>query len=315
MKSVLNFAVGLVICSVLLIAGGAIPAGSSKTLSKPEGIWQGVLKVSGVEFKIVFKILKKSDGTLTATMDSLYQRIKDIPVDKITFENGNLCFELKSVLFEGKLKEDGLTIEGQWKQAGQSLLFVLKRVDKVPKLYRPQEPKKPYFYDEEEVIYENEKAGIKLAGTLTLPRLEGPFPAVLLISGSGAQDRDGTELGHKLFLVLADYLTRRGIAALRVDERGVGGSTGDFSQATSEDFADDVLASVEYLKSREEINTKKIGLVGHSEGGIIAPIVAAKSLGCIYRDDGRDGFKRRGSFVSAGCSDCQGKWGKRGNYC
>jgi len=112
---------------------------------------------------------------------------------------------------------------------------------------------------------------------LTLPYLKGPFPAALLISGSGAQDRDETALGHKPFLVLADYLTHRGIAILRVDDRGVGGSTGDFAQATSEDFAGDVLAGVEYLKSQKEIDPQKIGLIGHSEGGIIAPMVAAQS--------------------------------------
>lgn len=242
-----------------------------------EGTWLGTLKVSGMEFIIVFKMSRKPDGTLTATMDNLYQRMKNIPVDEITFANGNLRLELKSILFEGKIKEDGLTIEGKWKQAGQSLPLVLKRVDKAPELRRPQEPKKPYPYEEEEVIYENKEAGIKLAGTLTIPRLEGPFPAVLLISGSGAQDRNETILGHRPFLVLADYLTRLGIAVLRVDDRGVGGSTGDPAQATSEDFAGDVLTGVEYLKGRKEINPKKIGLIGHSEGGIIAPMVAAQS--------------------------------------
>jgi len=242
-----------------------------------EGIWLGTLKVSGMEFIIVFKMSRKPDGTLTTTMDNLYQRMKNIPVDEITFANGNLRLELKSILFEGKIKEDGLTIEGKWKQAGQSLPLVLKRVDKAPELRRPQEPKKPYPYEEEEVIYENKEAGIKLAGTLTIPRLEGPFPAVLLISGSGAQDRNETILGHRPFLVLADYLTRLGIAVLRVDDRGVGGSTGDPAQAMSEDFAGDVLTGVEYLKGRKEINPKKIGLVGHSEGGIIGPMVAAQS--------------------------------------
>ncbi|GAI74447.1 unnamed protein product, partial [marine sediment metagenome] len=132
-------------------------------------------------------------------------------------------------------------------------------------------------YIEEEVAYENKDVGITLAGTLTLPSGDAPSPVVLLISGSGPQDRDGTIYGHHPFLVLADYLTRQGIAVLRVDDRGVGESTGDFSNATSEDFASDVLAGIEYLKTRKEINPEKIGLVGHSEGGLIAPIVAVKS--------------------------------------
>ena len=244
-----------------------------------EGAWQGILKVSGIELRIVFKISEQSDGVLTASMDSPDQGAKDIPVDEVIFENGNLRLEIKSAMgvFEGKLQDDNLSIEGEWKQSGQSFPLVLKRVDEPAEVRRPQEPKKPYPYQEEEVIYENKQAAVKLAGTLTIPPQGGPFPAVLLISGSGPQDRNETILGHHPFLVLADYLTRLGIAALRVDDRGVGKSGGDFTQATSEDFASDVLAGLEYLKSREEINPKQIGLIGHSEGGIIAPMVAVQS--------------------------------------
>ena len=142
---------------------------------------------------------------------------------------------------------------------------------------RPQTPTRPYPYDEIEVAYENPAGGIKLAGALTVPRSGGPFPAVLLITGSGPQDRDETILGHKPFLVLADYLSRRGIAVLRVDDRGVGGSTGKTSEATSADLAEDVLAGVAFLQSRKEIDPSRIGLLGHSEGGIIAPLVASRS--------------------------------------
>src|SRR5215468_6053693 len=144
-------------------------------------------------------------------------------------------------------------------------------------LNRPQEPKKPYPYDEEEVSYENMRDGVKLAGTLTLPRGKGPFPAVLLITGSGPQDRNESLLGHKPFLVLADYLTRQGIAVLRVDDRGVGGSTGSTPNSTTENFAADVMAGIEFLKTRGEINPKQIGLIGHSEGGLIAPMVASQN--------------------------------------
>src|SRR5262249_22610129 len=114
-------------------------------------------------------------------------------------------------------------------------------------------------------------------GTLTVPRPGGPFPAVLLITGSGPQDRDEAVAGHKPFLILADHLTRQGVAVLRVDDRGVGGSTGTLATATGDDFADDVLAGVEFLKTRSEINPKRIGLIGHSEGGMVAPLVASKS--------------------------------------
>ena len=268
----------IVVCSLLLTVGAAALISCSKTMpDKVDGIWQGELNVSGIEFTIVFYISEEPDGTLTAAMENLYQRMEEIPVDAVVFEEGNLSLRIKSVLLEGKLREDGLSIDGEWKQGGQSLPLVLRRVDKAPELNRPQEPVKPYPYGEEQVIYWNEHAGIEIAGTLTLPRPEGPFPAVLLISGSGGQDRDSMELGHKPFLVLSDYLTRLGIAVLRVDDRGVGESTGDFAQVTSGDFAGDVLAGVEYLKSREDINPKKIGLIGHSEGGIIAPMVATQS--------------------------------------
>src|SRR5262249_36297291 len=152
------------------------------------------------------------------------------------------------------LAPNGATMTGTWKQSGVSLPLTLERVEKLPELRRPQEPKKPYPYHEEEVVYENAAGGSRLAGTLTMPRTGGPFPAVLLITGSGGQDRDETVMGHRPFLVLSDYLTRRGIAVLRVDDRGVGGSTGEMARATSEDFAGDALAGVAYLKGRNEID-------------------------------------------------------------
>jgi pimeloyl-ACP methyl ester carboxylesterase len=142
---------------------------------------------------------------------------------------------------------------------------------------RPQEPTPPYPYREEQVTFVNAKAGITFAGTLTLPASSAASPAVVLITGSGAQDRDETVAGHKPFLVLADTLTRRGIAVLRVDDRGVGGSGGTMATATSEDFVDDALAAVAYLTARKDIDTRHIGLVGHSEGGLIAPIAATRS--------------------------------------
>jgi pimeloyl-ACP methyl ester carboxylesterase len=135
----------------------------------------------------------------------------------------------------------------------------------------------PFPYRNEEVEYPNAAASITLAGTLTMPETGGPFPAAILISGSGAQDRDEMVFGHRPFLVMADYLTRQGIAVLRVDDRGVGGSTGSIVESTTEDFAGDVLAGIEYLKTREEIDSAHIGLIGHSEGGLIAPMVAGRS--------------------------------------
>ncbi len=261
--------------TLLLFSSIALPYSNEAI----EGIWQGTLKAAAVQLRIVFKISQGAEGILTATMDSPDQGVKDIPIDEVIFENGNLRLEIKAAMgvFEGEMRDDGLSIEGEWRQGGQVFPLLLELIDEVVELLRPQEPKKPYPYQEEEVVYENKQAAVKLAGTLTIPRQEGPFPAVLLISGSGPQDRDETLFGHHPFLVLADYLTRRGIAVLRVDDRGIARSTGDFAQATSEDFASDVLAGVEYLKSRKEIDPEKIGLIGHSEGGMIAPIVAVQS--------------------------------------
>lgn len=275
----------LLILIVLLIVGRACPISSTLPISKNcgnigiVGIWMGTLNASGVELRVVFNIQKKPNGSLIGTLDCIDQGVKGIPIDEGIFEQGKLHLEVKAALgtFDGRMKKDGSIIKGHWKQAQAVFPLVLKRVDKVPELRRPQEPQKPYPYDEEEVVYKNKKAGIKLAGTLTLPRSKGPFPAVLLITGSGPQDRDESMLGHKPFLVLADYLTRRGIAVLRVDDREIGGSTGNFSEATSVDFASDVLAGIEYLKDHKNINPVHIGLIGHSEGGLIAPMVAANS--------------------------------------
>lgn len=244
-----------------------------------EGTWQGTLKVSAFELRLAFKIKKKPDGSLRATMDSIDQGAKDIPVDEVRWKDPDLKMELKKIagVFEGKVNKDYSQFEGTWKQSGGSWPLTIKRVEIVTELKRPQEPKKPYPYAEEEVTYENLRAGVKLAGTLTRPQGDGPFPAVLLIAGSGPQSRNEEVLGHKVFLVLADYLTRRGIVVLRSDKRGVGTSTGKYDEATSADFADDALAGVEYLKTRKEVDPHKIGLVGHSEGGIVAPMVAARS--------------------------------------
>lgn len=283
MKKIYKIMLGSLICLALIMASSVSMIGfaQQQDVSKIsiEGIWEGNLKIFGIELRIVCKISKSPDGTLTATLDSPDQGVTSIPVEKVIVKDNDLYMEINSLggIFQGKISSDFLTIEGQWKQSGQTLPLTVKRVNKAVEVFRPQEPKKPYPYIEEEVVYENKEAEITLTGTLTLPPGKSSSPVVLLITGSGPQDRNETIYNHRPFLVLADYLTRQGIAVLRVDDRGVGESTGDFSRATSGDFASDVLAGIEYLKARKEINPKKIGLIGHSEGGIIAPMVAAKS--------------------------------------
>ncbi len=242
-----------------------------------EGSWQGVLLISSVELRIVFNVANDTMGNLRATLDSPDQGAFDIPVDEVIIDEDSVIVNSIAGFYEGKYFADSIMIKGNWNQGGMVLPLVLRKAEKVDKPNRPQEPKKPFPYEVEEVKFENKNAKITLAGTLTFPDGGDLFPAVVLITGSGPQNRDEELLGHKPFLVLADHLTRNGIAVLRFDDRGTGKSTGDFSSATSVDFSDDVLAAVEFLKSREEIDPDQIGLIGHSEGGIIAPMAANSS--------------------------------------
>lgn len=247
--------------------------------AKVDGDWYGALEVMGTKLRIVVHLTKGADGAFTGTLDSPDQSADGFKIEDITFADGTLKFKFKLVggAYEGKLSADGAKIDGKWTQGGQTPPLVFGRTPPEPPK-RPQVPKKPLPYDEEEVAYENAAAeGVKLAGTLTLPRGAGPHPAVVLVTGSGPQDRDESLAGHKPFLVLADHLTRAGVAVLRADDRGVGKSTGRFGEATSEDFASDALAGVSYLRTRKEIHPAKIGLCGHSEGGLVAPMCAVKS--------------------------------------
>jgi hypothetical protein len=259
-------------CPVLLAFPARAGAGGAPGPSL-EGAWLGSLNVSpATSLQIGFLLNAKPDGSLAGTFVSLDEGAGPIALSRVSQENRRVTMDVSAIggRYEGTLNTEGSQIEGRWTQGSASWVLVLKCIV-------PQEPQRPYPYLEKEVTYQNAKDGVTLAGTLTLPPIGGPFPAVILITGSGQQRRDASVYGHRLFLVLADYLTRRRIAVPRVDDRGVGGSTGDFAQASSEDFARDVRAGVEYLTARREIDPKRIGLIGHSEGGLIAPLVAADS--------------------------------------
>ena len=244
-----------------------------------EGIWQGTLAAGASRLRVVFHISKSADGKFTGSIDSPDQGARGIPVSAVTRNGQSVRIESAAIgaTYEGVLAVDGKTLTGKWQQRGTGLPLALERVEKAPEIRRPQEPSRPYPYDEEEVSYENKKGGTKFSGTLTLPRAKGRVPAVILLSGSGAQDRNGTVFGHRPFLVLADYLTRRGVAVLRVDDRGVGGSTGDLLQSTIIDLAGDARAGVDFLKGHKAIDAAKIGLVGHSEGALVASCLASES--------------------------------------
>ena len=242
------------------------------------GQWNGLLKVQGIQLRVVFNISKTVTG-FSSTMDSPDQGAKGIPVTSTSFENSVLKLTVTNlgVEYEGTLTKNN-NITGTFRQAGQSFPMVLSR-EKIEKekIVRIQEPTAPFPYYSEDVKFANTVDKIMLAGTLTLPGKEGIFPVVILISGSGPQNRNEELMGHKPFLVLADHLTRKGIAVLRFDDRGTAESTGDFKKATSMDFARDVESAIKYLQTRKEVNKNQIGLIGHSEGGIIAPMVAAES--------------------------------------
>jgi uncharacterized protein len=250
----------------------------------PEGIWLGALDAGPVKLRLAFHIERGADGALHATLDSLDQGARGIPVAKVSYQPPRLHLELAqpSAQFDGTLAGDTLT--GTWTQ-GQPVPLVMARVDKLEEAKRPQTPTRPFPYREEEVaitvhatpLDPASPAPITLAGTLTVPPGDGPFPAVVFITGSGPQDRDETLFGHKPFLVLSDALTRRGIATLRVDDRGVGKSTGSAARATTLDFAEDVAAELAWLAARPEIDKRAIGVIGHSEGALIGPIVASRS--------------------------------------
>ncbi len=239
------------------------------------GDWHAVLDVQTMQLRIVFHIFD-TDNILSATMDSPDQNAFGIKVTNATYADSILTLEIAGSRINYTGKFDGNSIVGTFKQFMNEFPLVLLREEPEKKSYsRPQTPKEPYPYYVEDVYFNNPEAGIKLAGTITLPDTKRKYPAVIMISGSGAQDRDEMIFEHRPFHVIADHLARNGIASLRFDDRGTAKSEGDFSAGTTYDFATDVSAAVKYLKTRKEI--KQIGLLGHSEGGIIAPIVASRS--------------------------------------
>jgi pimeloyl-ACP methyl ester carboxylesterase len=270
---------------LVLLAGCFLPvlarAGEKATSEKPglDGHWLGKLKVGVVELRLGLNFSRDKEGKLTGTLDSPDQGAKNIPVEEIQVKEQDVELHWPSLkaAFEGKFQEKQQKLVGQWKQAGLKLDMTFERLKEKPSYARPQDPKQPYPYRVEEVTFENRPAKVTFAATLTLPRGAGPFPAVVLLSGSGPQDRDETLLGHRPFLVLADHLTRRGIAVLRYDDRGVGKSTGSTRAATMQDHATDALAAIAFLQGRPEIQADKIGLLGHSEGGVVAPLAASQS--------------------------------------
>lgn len=272
------------LCALLLILV-AVPIAAAQappllpgTEQKPAGRWTGALEVPGQKLEMSI-LLKRQGAGWEGSLDVPAQGIKEMPLSDLVIEGEALRFALEGIpgdpTYEGTIRGD--IIEGEFNQGGATVPLVFKYGVEIAQLNRPQEPKPPYPYLVIDVKFDSLSDGVKLAGTITLPQGEGPFPAVVLVSGSGAQNRDEEVFGHKPFLVLADRLTRAGIAVLRYDDRGVGASTGDATTATTSDLSMDAQAAVRFLRKQPQVKTDAVGIAGHSEGGIIAPMVAARS--------------------------------------
>jgi len=247
------------------------------------GSWMGIIPMGALKMHLVFNIKKTSDTSYSSTFDSIDQKVFAIPCSKTYLVKDSLFISVANITYKG-LWDRKNDLTGIYKQGGHIIPLNLKAItadDKAELItgpVRPQTPKVPYGYYTEDVEYDNADKTLHYGATFTRPEGTGKYPAVIIITGSGTQDRDGTLFGHKLYWVLADYLTKNGIAVLRVDDRGAGKSTAgnNLATSTSEDFSYDVETSLNYLETRTDVDKKHLGLIGHSEGGIIAPMVAAR---------------------------------------
>jgi len=244
------------------------------------GNWSGTLHAGEQDIGFVFHITSEEDGSLSASMDVPAQGGFGIQIEKIETDGNSITLTMPlpgSPSYSGVLNESKDSISGTFSQGNMSLPLDLVRDTTATAPQRPQEPTQPYPYLVEDIAFENSDAGITLAGTITTPKGPGPFAGVVLISGSGPHDRNSSMMGHKPFLVLADFLTRHGIAVLRFDDRGTGESDGDFAAATPEDFAGDALAAMAFLSDHAGVDANRVGLLGHSEGALAAIIATDRS--------------------------------------
>ncbi len=240
-----------------------------------KGLWTGTLHANGMEIDLDIEIdsLQKN-----ALLDVPLQNLTAISSSRVLVvgDTVSLDFPMLRAQYSGVYNSDSSLIIGNWSQ-GISIPLNLRRTDQKTTFNRPQTPIEPFPYTSTDITIKNNKQNIKLSATLTMPEGKGPFPLAILISGSGPQDRNSEIFKHKPFLIISDYLTREGIAILRYDDRGVGLSKGSFKKATSADLATDAEAVFRYGFTLDNIDKSKIGIIGHSEGGLIAPMIASKS--------------------------------------
>ena len=251
-------------------------AQSAASIDRFVGAWQGVLPVGAVSLRLALTVQRDSIAGIAGSLTSLDQGNAVIPAT-LTVRGDSLVVAMPGVgaSFTGGMNTRGDTLRGPFVQNGTVMTLTLRRGSAL-RSGRPQDPKPPFPYSSTEVSVASAR-DVRLACTLTVPDGHGPFPGAVLVTGSGPQDRDEALMGHRPFLVLADHLTRRGIAVIRCDDRGVAMSTGSFALSTTADFATDAEASVQFLRTRTEIARDRVGLIGHSEGGAIAPMVAART--------------------------------------
>jgi pimeloyl-ACP methyl ester carboxylesterase len=257
----------------IVLLGATISNAQNRAIA---GDWLGSLSI-GVKLRLVLHVQSTAPGVYTGTLDSPDQGVKDIPASSVTVKGDSLHVGVDVIKggFDGAFVDD-TTVTGTWSQGPGKAAMTMVKTREAFKVNRPQTPKAPFSYKSEDVEYDNADKSVHFGGTITYPSTGSSFPAAILITGSGQQDRDETLFEHKPFAVIADYLTKQGFAVLRVDDRGIGKTKGEISTATSADFAKDVEAGIAYLKSKPEVDTTRMGLIGHSEGGLIAEIVASR---------------------------------------
>jgi len=245
-----------------------------------DGSWKGEVEVSGQKLLLVFNLEQDSNDRWIGTFESPMQTAQRFPIDAIKVQKDSIWMDVKAIrlFYAGYLDRDKDVMKGVMKQGSfESAMILVRSENEMSGLSRKQDVFPPYDYLEQQVSFRNPKGNASLAGTLTYPKGGGPFPAVVLVNGSGQQNRDSEVFGHRPFKILADHLSKNGFAVLRYDDRGIGGSKGEVNLATTIDFASDADAAVDFLSKQNTVKLGKIGIVGHSEGALIAEIVAAEN--------------------------------------
>lgn len=256
---------------------------SFATAQTPIMKWSGILNAGGRKVELILQLQPDSNATYKSTWEIPAQKVKGLTSTKTELKGNAMAIEIKwiAATFNGTLSEDGKKIEGTWGQSGYNFPLVLEPYVEgkvIPVVVKPQTPKAPFPYESTDFVYQGIKTKLTYGATLTYPKEDSKkYPLIVLVTGSGAQDRDETIMEHKPFAVLADFLTKNGYAVMRVDDRGVGKSNGVFQASTSADFALDVEEHLNYAKKLPQIDSTKMGLLGHSEGGLIAPMVASRN--------------------------------------